>query len=130
MNKEFMKMNQTQIITGFNTVALAVMLVWVIRTNLELKSNLEEIRKELGDLKQNSNDNTKRSTLSLSRLSQRLEDQAQRLNSMSRNVNNNTTPSPPLQNPQPLTTSTSNPVYNQTSMATNDIDSAVRALLM
>ena len=72
-------MNQTQIVTGFNTVSLVVMLIYMIRTNLDFKNSLEELKKELSDMKQNTNDNTKRSTLSLSRLSQRLEDQSQRI---------------------------------------------------
>lgn len=137
MNKEFAKMNQTQIVTGFNTVALVVMLVWIIRTNLEFKSNLEDMRKEINELKQNSNDNTKRSTLSLSRLSQRLEDQSQRVNSMMTMMQSLTTTTGSVM-PQINSTSAASPIpevpayINQTpsSVGNDDIASAMRALRM
>lgn len=147
MNKEFAKMNQTQIVTGFNTVALVVMLVWIIRTNLEFKNNLEDIRKEITDLKQNSNDNTKRSTLSLSRLSQRLEDQSQRLNSVMNLTQSlstgisaakpavNSTAIPPIP-PIPSTPTTvpliphTQTVVSNIPAETNDFESAIRALRM
>jgi hypothetical protein len=135
MNKEFAKMNQTQILTGFNTVALMVMLVWVIRTNFDFKSNLEDIRKEITELKQNSNDNTKRSTLSLSRLSQRLEDQSQKLGNMMNFTQslsngmipqtNTTSVAAHLPMPSPVTVN-----QTVTGVESDDYESAMRALRM
>ena len=143
MNKEFLKMNQTQIIAGFNTVAMVVMLIWVIRTNLEFKNNLEEIRKQISDMKQNNNDNTKRSTLSLSRLSQRLEDLSMKVNNVSSITQSLTSGTQPPIAPAPLINTTSvNPEYennalfnmqsynpNPTMGGRQEIDDAVRALM-
>jgi uncharacterized protein YoxC len=129
MQREFAKMNQTQIVTGANSVAIVVMLVFIIRSNLEMKNNLEEIRKEISDIKTNTNDNTKRSTLSLSRLSQRLEDQSQRIDSFvraasstyeSKNINNSTATSFAAPMPEPQT-------YRSTPR--DEVDMAIRTLM-
>lgn len=131
MQQEFAKLNQTQIITGFNTLAMVVMLVFIVRSNLEMKNSIEEIRKEIAEIKTNTNDNTKRSTLSLSRLSQRLEDQAQRIDVFSkmasmaqdgRNLNSTSMPAAVFKEPV-----IERNTYRNTGR--DDVDLAISALM-
>lgn len=126
MQREFAKLNQTQIVTGFNTLVLIIFIVFAIRTIFEVKNNLEEMKKEINEIKLDSDDNFKRSTMSLSRISQKLEDQTQKLNrferySTSTNKDNshNTNITPPSP-PKPIKVEKEN---------NSDYDSALQFLL-
>lgn len=128
MQKDFAKLSQTQIITGFNTVAIIVMLVWVIRTNLEFKNNIEELRKDINEMKTNGNENNKRSTLSLSRLSQRLEDLSQKVNSFNIPKFNSTNTIPDFEQTSVFNHSPRIQQEANTNDSLNEIDNALRLL--
>ena len=75
--------NQALLLGGANTVGIAALAAYTIRTLNELNSSLEDIRYEMEQIKTTFSENNKRSNVAFNRLNQRIEENIQNVHTQS-----------------------------------------------
>lgn len=78
-----MMYDKSQMATGVNSVGLVGLLVYCFREFKEINNNIEEIRLEVTNLRNNNTENTKRSNIVFNQLSQKLEENTRKVNKAS-----------------------------------------------
>lgn len=78
-----MMYDKSQMATGVNSIGLVGLLVYCFREFKEINNNIEEIRLEVTNLRNNSTENTKRSNIVFNQLSQKLEENTRKVNKAS-----------------------------------------------
>ena len=79
--------NQALLLGGANTVGIAALAAYTIRTLNELNSSLEDIRYEMEQIKTTFSENNKRSNVAFNRLNQRIEENIQNVHTQSGMIN-------------------------------------------
>ena len=78
-----MMYDKSQMATGVNSIGLVGLLVYCFKEFKEINNNIEEIRLEVTNLRNNSTENTKRSNIVFNQLSQKLEENTRKVNKAS-----------------------------------------------
>ena len=72
--------DKSQMATGVNSVGLVGLLIYCFREFREVNNNIEELRLEVSNLRNNNTENTKRSNIVFNQLSQKLEENTRKVN--------------------------------------------------
>ena len=80
--------DKSQMATGVNSVGLVGLLIYCFREFKEVNNNIEELRLEVSNLRNNNTENTKRSNIVFNQLSQKLEENTRKVNRASSMISN------------------------------------------
>ena len=79
--------NQALVLGGANTVGIAALAAYTVRTLNEMNSNLEDLRYEMEQIRTTFSENNKRSNVAFNRLNQRIEENIQNVHTQSSMIN-------------------------------------------
>ena len=71
--------DKNQIATGTNSVGLLMLFMYTMREFRTVNNNIEEIRVEINNIRNNSSETTKRSNIVFNQLSQKLEENSRKV---------------------------------------------------
>lgn len=79
--------NQALVLGGANTVGIAALAAYTVRTLNEMNSSLEDLRYEMEQIRTTFSENNKRSNVAFNRLNQRIEENIQNVHTQSSMIN-------------------------------------------
>jgi hypothetical protein len=79
--------NQALLLGGANTVGIAALAAYTVRTLNEMNASLEDMRYEMEQIRTTFSENNKRSNVAFNRLNQRIEENIQNVHTQSGMIN-------------------------------------------